>query len=80
MLELDLSVTATRKPVNMSLGGPRVQDDPLVHAVENAAWLQPASHERDTASAKEAATNLDFEKAAEIRDRLRELEEMRTFV
>jgi excinuclease UvrABC nuclease subunit len=29
---------------------------------------------------KEAAKNLDFEKAAEIRDRLRELKEIRIFV
>jgi excinuclease ABC subunit B len=29
---------------------------------------------------KDAAKNLDFEKAAEIRDRLRELKEMRIFV
>jgi excinuclease UvrABC helicase subunit UvrB len=29
---------------------------------------------------KEAAKNLDFEKATEIRDRLRELKEIRIFV
>ena len=29
---------------------------------------------------KEAAKNLDFEKAAEIRDKLRELKELRIFV
>jgi excinuclease UvrABC nuclease subunit len=29
---------------------------------------------------KEAAKNLDFERAAEIRDRLRELKEIRIFV
>jgi excinuclease UvrABC helicase subunit UvrB len=29
---------------------------------------------------KEAAKNLDFEKAGEIRDRLKELKEMRIFV
>jgi excinuclease UvrABC helicase subunit UvrB len=29
---------------------------------------------------KDAAKNLDFEKAAELRDRLRELKEMRIFV
>ncbi|HEY2323887.1 MAG TPA: excinuclease ABC subunit UvrB [Thermoanaerobaculia bacterium] len=35
---------------------------------------------RLTKEMKEAAKNLDFEKAAEIRDRLRELKEMRIFV
>jgi excinuclease ABC subunit B len=35
---------------------------------------------RLTKEMKEAAKNLDFEKAAELRDRLRELKEMRIFV
>ena len=35
---------------------------------------------RLTKEMKEAAKNLDFERAAEIRDRLRELKEMRIFV
>jgi excinuclease ABC subunit B len=35
---------------------------------------------RLTKEMKEAAKNLDFEKAAEIRDRLKELKEMRIFV
>jgi excinuclease ABC subunit B len=35
---------------------------------------------RLTKEMKEAAKNLDFEKAAEIRDRLRELKEIRIFV
>ena len=35
---------------------------------------------RLTKEMKEAAKNLDFEKAAEIRDRLRELKEVRIFV
>jgi excinuclease ABC subunit B len=35
---------------------------------------------RLTKEMKEAAKNLDFEKAAEIRDRLRELKELRIFV
>ena len=35
---------------------------------------------RLTKEMKDAAKNLDFEKAAELRDRLRELKEMRIFV
>ena len=35
---------------------------------------------RLTKEMKEAAKNLDFEKAAEIRDKLRELKEIRIFV
>ena len=35
---------------------------------------------RLTKEMKEAAKNLDFEKATEIRDRLRELKEIRIFV